>query len=192
MNTDVNFRSKSHSIANSNSKSVITNQVIITPRNDTNGDLEIKYGEPDRKDKEIQTRDTEFVEKLRERDLKSAKLLENEFLSLIKPENIIETLTLIVDMIYSNPIKIESFVITEIASLQKLIQLLTNADDVIIETSIDADVGCCGNSAINYIKIVKSIGVRHEDVTREFKYDYQEACKFLKDRHISTKFVFSV
>jgi hypothetical protein len=139
MNTDVNFGSKSHSISNSNSKSVITNQVIITPRNDTNGDLEIKYGEP-RQDKEIQTRDFEFVEKVRERDLKSAKLLENEFLSLIKPENIIETLTLIVDMIYSNPIKIESLLITEIASLQKLIQLLTNADDVIIETSIDVDV----------------------------------------------------
>jgi hypothetical protein len=77
-------------------------------------------------------------------------------------------------MFHNNPLKVENYIVPEIHSLQRLIQLLTNATDVIIETSIDPDVGFCGNSPLNHIKIIKSIGVQHEVIVREFKYSYQE------------------
>jgi protein-disulfide isomerase len=123
--------------------------------------------------------------------LVSAKQLENEFLSTIPPSNIIEALTLIIDMLYSNPFKVSDYIIVEMKSLQRLIQLLTSADDVIIQTTNDVECGYCGTKNVEAYSMINSIQIKHADIVREFKYTYQEAAMFLKDRHISIKFVFS-
>jgi hypothetical protein len=60
-----------------------------------------------------------------------------------------------------------------------------------VQTTNDVECGCCGSGKADAYSMVNSIQVRHDDVVREFKYTYQEAAMFLKDRHISIKFVFA-
>jgi hypothetical protein len=120
------------------------------------------------------------------RDLNSAQQLQTDCLTIIPKENIIEALVLIIDVLYNNPFKINEFIIVEIKSLQRLIQLLTNADDVILETT--PEIGCFSSSKY---ELVNSIQVKKNEIMKEFKYSYQDACRFLKEKHISTKFIFN-
>jgi hypothetical protein len=170
--------------AESHSNSNIMNQVIITQNPDKG--LEVSYP------KDVLPEEPKPPAPVfKTRDLVTAKQLENECLSTIPPANVIECLTLIIDMLYSNPFKVSDYIIVELKSLQRLIQLLTSADDVMVQTTNDVECGCCGAGKADTYSMVNSIQVRHDDVVREFKYTYQEAAMFLKDRHISIKFVFA-
>jgi hypothetical protein len=165
------------------SNSNITNQVIVTTNeekkrfSDQETDVQIKYSEPP---------ENPYSNLTSTRDLNSAQQLQTDCLNVIPEKNIIEALVLIIDVFYNNPFKINEFIVVEIKSLQRLIQLLTNADDVILETT--PEIGCFSSSKY---ELMNSIQVKKNEIMKEFKYSYQDACRFLKEKHISTKFIFN-
>ncbi len=124
-----------------------------------------------------------------ERDIESA----NERLEQIKaqqPENtkLIEALSMIIDILYNNPLLINKFIIPSSTCLNQLILLLTNADKVEI-TINDATCDCNCISSSNTIAYIDSIYVTKDEVVNDFRYYYSTAKQILEANHISTKFM---
>lgn len=99
-------------------------------------------------------------------------------------ERTCEALSMMVDIVYSNPLIINKFVVTDAASLKELIKLLTNSDDVVVFIE-DPECTCLKNS---FLKVSK-IHVTKDSVTNEFKYSYPKAKHILDEHHISVKYV---
>lgn len=99
-------------------------------------------------------------------------------------ERTCEALSMMVDIVYSNPLIINKFVVTDAASLKELIKLLTNSDEVVIFIE-DPECTCLKNS---FLKVSK-IHVTKDSVTNEFKYSYPKAKHILDEHHISVKYV---
>ena len=82
---------------------------------------------------------------LNSRDLESAQTRLNE-IKAQQPENekLIQALSLIIDMLYNNPVYVNKLVVPELENLRQLVKLLTDADEVDITL---ADPTCeCGCS----------------------------------------------
>ena len=99
-------------------------------------------------------------------------------------ERTCEALSMMVDIIYSNPLIINKLVVTDATSLSELIKLLTNSDkvEVFIE---DPECTCLKNS---FLKVSK-IHVTKYSIANEFKYSYPKAKHILDEHHISIKYV---
>ena len=95
-----------------------------------------------------------------------------------------EVLKLLIDILQSNPLVINKYIIADDVTLMKFIKLLTDADDVQLDIE-DIGEGCC--TAKTYRKI-HSIYVIKDNETKNLKYDYPRVMKELSDLHISTKF----
>ena len=95
-----------------------------------------------------------------------------------------EALKIIIEMQRDNPILVNKLILADDAMLEKLIKLLTNADEVHIDAD-DVGSGCTGNKyrKVNAIYVIK------DGNTKNLKYDYPEITKQLKDLGINTKFV---
>ncbi len=125
----------------------------------------------------------------KERDIESA----NERLEQIKaqqPENtkLIEALSMIIDILYNNPLLINKFIIPSSSCLNKLVELLTDADSVEI-TINDATCDCsCITSKVS-IAAVDSIYVSKDGAVNDFRYYYTTAKQILEANHISTKYM---
>lgn len=129
----------------------------------------------------------------KERDIQSATDRLNELKAQVpEDKSLIEALSLIVDLLYDNPLYNNKYVICQQAVLSKLIQLLTKAYEVQITVSDPTcDCGCFGSSNV-VISSIDSIYIRESetsDVLTEFRYYYANAKVFLETNHISTKFV---
>jgi hypothetical protein len=129
----------------------------------------------------------------KERDIQSATDRLNELKAQVpEDKSLIEALSLIVDLLYDNPLYNNKYVICQQAVLSKLIQLLTKAYEVQITVSDPTcDCGCLGSSNV-VISSIDSIYIRESetsDVLTEFRYYYANAKVFLETNHISTKFV---
>ena len=97
-----------------------------------------------------------------------------------------EVLKLIIDILHSNPLIVNKYVIADDELLIQMIALLCNASDVQIDAE-DVGTGCISK---NKYRKVQSIYVTAGDKTLNLKYDYPSVMKALKDLHISTKYVF--
>ena len=97
-----------------------------------------------------------------------------------------EVLKLIIDILHSNPLIVNKYVIADDEILMQMIALLCNASDVQIDAE-DVGTGCISK---NKYRKVQSIYVTSGDKTLNLKYDYPSVMKALKDLHISTKYVF--
>lgn len=76
------------------------------------------------------------------RDIQAAMTKTEELSSSIdEKENIIKALSLIIDIIQNNPLIVNKFVVAELETLAELIKLLTNSDNVEIDTD-DLDCSC--------------------------------------------------
>ena len=98
----------------------------------------------------------------------------------------IQVYKLIIDIMHSNPLVVNKYIIADDELLIEIIRLLCNASDV----QLDADElgsGCLGKN--NYRK-VNSIYVVVNGETLNLKYDFPAVMKTLKDLHISVKYVF--
>jgi hypothetical protein len=129
----------------------------------------------------------------KERDLESAKERLNELKAQIpEDKSLIEALSLIVDILYDNPLYNNRYVICDRDVLAKLIQILTKAYEVQITiTDPTCDCNCCGSSDV-VLATIDSIYIRESetsDILTEFRYYYANAKVFLENNHISTKFV---
>ena len=97
----------------------------------------------------------------------------------------IEALKIIIDMMKSNPIIINKLIVADDEKLSRLVLLLTNASEVIIDAE-DLGAGCF--TGHTYRK-VNAIYVIKDSNTKNLKYDFPDVMKTLKDLGINTKIV---
>ena len=103
-------------------------------------------------------------------------------------EKIIKALSLIIDIMYNNPLYINRFIVAQLSCLQELVKILTDADEVEITLQDPTcDCGCCGSN--DKIATIDSIYVKKNNSVVEFKYYYAEAKQILENNHISMKLV---
>jgi hypothetical protein len=107
-----------------------------------------------------------------------------EELDALKREN--QVLKLVIDILHSNPLVINKYIIADDELLIEMIRLLCNADEVQLDAD-DLGSGCISKKT--YRK-VNSIYVSTAGKTLNLKYDYPSVMKNLKDLHISVKYVF--
>ena len=115
-----------------------------------------------------------------ERDIKA----DGEDVDTLKREN--QVLRLVIDIMHSNPLIVNKYIIADDELLVEMIRLLCNADDVQLDAD-DLGGGCITKKT--YRK-VNSIYVTAGGKTLNLKYDYPSVMKNLKDLHISVKYVF--
>ena len=90
------------------------------------------------------------------RDIESAmKKTEEISESIEEKENTIKALSLIIEIIQSNPLIVNKYVVAELETLAELIKLMTNSDSVEIDTD-DIECSC---SKINY-RVVRRIYIK--------------------------------
>ena len=103
-------------------------------------------------------------------------------------EKIIKALSLIIDIMYNNPLYVNRFIVAQLSCLQELVKILTDADEVEITLQDPTcDCGCCGSN--DKIATIDSIYVKKNNSVVEFKYYYAEAKQILENNHISMKLV---
>lgn len=115
-----------------------------------------------------------------ERDIK----IEGNDIDSLRREN--QVLRLVIDIMHSNPLIVNKYIIADDELLVEMIRLLCNADDVQLDAD-DLGTGCMSKKT--YRK-VNSIYVTAGGKTLNLKYDYPSVMKNLKDLHISVKYVF--
>ena len=91
-----------------------------------------------------------------------------------------------IDILHSNPLIVNKYIIADDEILVEMIRLLCNAEDVQLDAD-DLGTGCITRKT--YRK-VNSIYVTSQGKTLNLKYDYPAVMKTLKDLHISVKYVF--
>ena len=96
-----------------------------------------------------------------------------------------EALKIIIDMMKSNPIIINKLIVADDEKLSRLVLLLTNASEVIIDAE-DLGAGCF--TGHTYRK-VNAIYVIKDGKAKNLKYDFPDVMKTLKDLGINTKIV---
>ena len=101
-------------------------------------------------------------------------------------DNLIKALSLILDIMRSNPLIINKYIIPSSNNLQELILLLTNSDSVQLQFD-DPEVSCfC--TPDEYLH-VKSIYVTKGTSQYIFKHAFPQAVRILDDNKISSKIV---
>ena len=126
---------------------------------------------------------------LNERNLETAEARLQE-VKRQQPDNekLIKALSIIIDILYNNPLYVNRFVVAQIDTLKELIKLLTDADSIDITLADPTcDCGCCGTNT--NIATIDSIYVSKNNSVLEFKYVYAEAKQILEQHHISMKLV---
>ena len=101
-------------------------------------------------------------------------------------EKIVQALSLIIELLESNPLIINKYVIAKAETLEELITLLTGADSVEILTA-DIECGCNPSKAV---APVERIYVTKDGDIKQLKYDFPEALRMLETHRISTKLTY--
>jgi hypothetical protein len=106
---------------------------------------------------------------------------------LFQKDNEMKALNLIINIIKSNPLIVNKFIIAHYETLLELIKLLTNADDVEF-TEKEIDVGCicsCDDRLFN----IEKIFLRKTNQIFNLKYSYPNVIQLLETHKISYKIV---
>ena len=101
-------------------------------------------------------------------------------------EKVVQALSLIIELLESNPLIINKYVIAKAETLEELITLLTGADSVEILTA-DIECGCNPSKAV---APVERIYVTKGGDIKQLKYDFPEALRMLETHKISTKLTY--
>ena len=121
-----------------------------------------------------------------ERDVENSEKFSEVQHFVKSKDNLINALSLIINIIENNPLVVNKAVIADIDSLSHLISFLTEADAVDIQTSQDVDCSCVHSQ--KFIAVDKILITKNNE-TLNFKYHFADALKVLDDHHISVKFV---
>ena len=122
---------------------------------------------------------------IKTRSIETAKENLNELQSIIKnKDNLIEALSLILDIYENNPLIINKCIISKEDELSRLLFLLTGADSIEIIKN-EPDVGCCKFS--DKFSHINKILIHKNDNTYNFKYSYPNVVNLLENRRISWK-----
>ena len=85
----------------------------------------------------------------------------------------------------NNPLIVNKYIIADEDELIKLIQLLTDCNEVEL-LKADTDTFCCKSNTYDY---VSKIYVKKDGETYNLKYSFPDVLQFLDSRKISIKFV---
>ena len=107
-----------------------------------------------------------------------------EHIDELEREN--QVLKLIINILHSNPLVVNRYIIADDEALTRIIGLLCKASDVQLDAE-DVGEGCISK---NKYRKVHSIYVTVDGKTLNLKYDFPAVMKSLKDCRISTKYVF--
>ena len=173
------------------SHNTITNNVVIKTEKkpDKDGVKEVSDGVFVVYPKGENEDETNPYKNLNERNLQTAEARLQE-IKTQQPDNekLIKALSIIIDILYNNPLYVNRFVVAQIDTLKELIKLLTDADSVDITLADPTcDCGCCGTNTS--VATIDSIYVSKNNSVLEFKYVYAEAKQILEQHHISMKLV---
>ena len=113
---------------------------------------------------------------------------ENELDNILKnKDNLINALSLILDIYQNNPFFINKFIVAKEEELSRLLFLLTNADEIDF-VKCDKEVDCCGNQN-KFIHITK-IMIKKNGNSFNLKYSFPNVINLLENRKISYKFIY--
>ena len=144
----------------------VTNIHVAEARSSTN----VHYPGPDG----VQESTAQVVERtVTVEDDKNALIRENKVLRII------------IDILHSNPLIVNKYIIADDEKLMRMVALLCNASEV----HIDADDVGCGCVSKNTYRKVHSIYVVVDGQTKNLKYDFSDVMYTLREFHISTKYV---
>ncbi len=98
-----------------------------------------------------------------------------------------KALSLIIDLLESNPLIVNKYIVPMESTFIELIQALTLADSVTIQYE-DIDVSCCGFSA-NVYSLVDKIYITKNDETASLLYNYPDVIQLLDEHKISYQWI---
>ncbi|MDR3249528.1 MAG: hypothetical protein LBS95_00400 [Mycoplasmataceae bacterium] len=165
------------------SSPTVTQSVNVVVEQPKERDIGAKYGDDVHVYESPPSEENQPYENLIKRDaeLDLEKLIHEK-------DNIVRALSLIIDIMQNNPLKLNSLIIPSSDTLIELIKLLVDAENVELKYSdIDPDCGCCG-SDVNY-EIVNQILVTKENEIYNLKYQCPQAISLLEKYKINYKFV---
>ena len=119
-----------------------------------------------------------------ERSLETAEQRKEAIEALTSEKHLIEALSIMVDIVYENPLIVNKLVVTDQTTLAALIKLLTMSDGVEILCE-EPECTCLSNHLLK----VSSIHIVKGTTTTEFKYSHQNAKRILDEHHISIKYI---
>ena len=124
-------------------------------------------------------------EVVKERSIETAKENLNELQSIIKnKDNLIEALSLILDIYENNPLIVNKVIVSKEDELTRLLFLLTGADSIEL-VKLDPEVSCC--KVIDKFIHINKILIKKGENTYNFKYSYPNVVNLLDNRKISYK-----
>ena len=122
------------------------------------------------------------------RGLETAKESLEEMESLLKDkDNLIEALSLILDIYENNPFIVNRFIVAQEDELTRLLFLLTGAEEIQLIKS-DPEVKCCSKK-IDKVQYISMIMVKKNGNTYNFKYSFPNVVQLLDNRRISWKLI---
>ena len=151
----------------------------------TDGGVEYAPSKPSSESIQLQKSSSGVLENpYQDRSLETAEQRKDSIEALTSEKNLVDALSLMVDIIYNNPLFVNKLVVTDRNTLSALIRLLTKSDSVDILTE-DPECNCLSQHLLK----VSSIHIMKGSMTTEFKYSHQNAKRILDEHHICIKYV---
>ena len=125
---------------------------------------------------------------LMERSIDTAKKSLSDMEALLKDkDNLIEALSLLLDIYENNPFIVNKFIVAQEDELTRLLFLLTGADEIQLIKQ-DPEVKCC-SKRIDKVQYISKIMVKKGDNTYNFKYSFPNVVQLLDNRKVTWKLV---
>ena len=123
----------------------------------------------------------------KERTIETAKEGLNEIQPLLKDkDNLIEALSLILDIYENNPLIVNKLIIAEEEVLTRLLFLLTGAEEIQL-IKADPETGCM--CKVDKFQYIQKIMIRKNGNLYNFKYSFPNVVQLLDNRRINYKVV---
>ena len=146
--TTQNTKHENSLSSNQNVNIVVSGDKVAYPKVDLENHEENPYNHSDGQEPEVMTRSlNDALQKTEE----ISETLEDK-------ENVIKALTLIIEILQSNPLIVNKYVVAEEETLAELIRLMTNSEAVEIDTS-DVECSCLRSQ----YKIIKRIYITKDN-----------------------------
>lgn len=123
-----------------------------------------------------------------DRSIDTAKKSLTEMETLLKDkDNLIEALSLLLDIYENNPFIVNKFIVAQEEELTRLLFLLTGAEEIQLIKS-DPEVKCCVKK-IDKVQYISKIMVKKGGNTYNFKYSFPNVVQLLDNRKVTWKLV---
>lgn len=130
----------------------------------------------------------ELEPSFKERTVETAKKSLEEMEALLKDkDNLIEALSLILDIYENNPFVVNKFIVAQEDELTRLLFLLTGADEIQLIKN-DPEVKCCIKKA-DKVQLISKIMIKKNGNTYNFKYSFPNVVQLLDNRRICWRMV---